>query len=40
MAAVASRYFLICSLKLSAGFVFGSASVQPAGGKPLLALLP
>ena len=40
MAAVASRYFLICLIKLSLGFVFGSAQVQPAGRTPSLALIP
>ena len=39
-AAVASRYFLICLVKLSVGFVFGSASVQTAGRTPSLGLLP
>ena len=40
MAAVASRYLLICLVKLSVGFVFGSASVQKAGRTPSLGLLP
>ena len=40
MAAVASRYFLICLVELSVGFVFGSASVQTAGRTPSLGLLP
>ena len=40
MAAVASGYFLICLVKLSVGFVFGSASVQTAGRTPSLGLLP
>ena len=31
MAAVVSGYFLICLVKLSVGFPFGSASVQTAG---------
>ena len=39
MAAVASEYFLICLVKLSVGFVFGSASVQTAG-RMSLGLLP
>ena len=40
MAAVASRYFLICLVKLSVGFVFRSASVQTAGRTLSLGLLP
>ena len=39
-AAVASGYFIICLVKLSVGFVFGSASVQTAGKTPSLGLLP
>ena len=40
MAAVASGYFLICLVKLSVGFFFGSASVQMAGRTPSLGFLP
>ena len=39
MAAVASEYFVICLMKPLVGYVFGSASVQPAGRMPLLVLL-
>ena len=39
MAAVASGYFLICPVKLSVGFVFGSALVRTAGRTPSLGLL-
>ena len=40
MAAVARGYFLIYLVKLSVGFVFGSASVQTAGKTPSQGLLP
>ena len=40
MAVVAGGYFLICLLKLSVGFVFRSASVQPAGRAPSVVLFP
>ena len=39
MATVASGYFLICLIKISVGFVFGSASVQTVGRTPSLGLL-
>ena len=40
MAAVASGYFLICLVKFSVGFIFGSASVETAGRTLSLGLLP